>query len=901
MGLFSKSNHSRRKNREDADFIIPMYGDGINYDYKLTPTGEKPKVQAPHALTPEEDLGVNAPELSLKGDSNGISPFEALKRKQQEISESVAAEKNKTDEKIAAIRNAVLKDSQTNVESEMPAEAPNTEKIEIPPEKPHFETENIEMHTETEKSEFNAAESITDKKYITESIPKAESAELDADINQSQSLMEKCMPFITENGSMPEEKPAYTLDSVDSIINANGARAAELLNRLNSYENITITADDLSAHQLQPEKESEPEEEPAKENTESFDGGKTTVIGTISDIDFSETQHTIQIDAIKKAAENIDISSGTRVLDLSSELFEDSAEEAEVSQSADFENPEEYIVEDDYQTPEDTQRIGVKLLKNRRSALLRVFSTLILTAALGICSLNGVLAESVAGIVQLLIFAVILIANIDMFSALGGFLTKRYLPECGTAVAGSVTLIYAAVCLAGNTMPGRLLLMASTLVLFKTFAVFMRTNYLVGNFKIIAGKSEKLAIKLIDNRPSTFTMAKNAIEGDALIGTTVNVTNCRDYIKYSTGDSAMLNKFGVFSISALVVSLLLGLAEGFLSKNFGNGATAACTAMVLCFAPTSLFTDILPLWRAAKKLNRKSAMITSTFAAQKIEEANAICLKSEDLFPDGTVTLYNMKELDKNPIDITITKAAAVGIKIGSPLKSILCDIAKNNLAEIPEADSVKYEDRMGISGWVKDSHILIGNRTLLEAHGIKVPSLEVDKKILSHGYFPVYIAADGKPCALLVVKYCVKAKIARQLQKITGTGVTLLVNNCDPNIVSAMVEDYFGLFEGTAFVMDGAGNKIHNDISAFQESASALAAMRKNSTAFIDIFITAAKIKHCVSTLSVMHILSAAILVGIYAYLTLLGGVSVFGTMALPVYLLISIIVSYIASLFNR
>ena len=98
----------------------------------------------------------------------------------------------------------------------------------------------------------------------------------------------------------------------------------------------------------------------------------------------------------------------------------------------------------------------------------------------------------------------------------------------------------------------------------------------------------------------------------------------------------------------------------------------------------------------------------------------------------------------------------------------------------------------MGISGWVNDRRVFVGNRDLLLAHGFSgLPPAELDKKIMRKGYFPAYIASDNILCALLVVKYEPDENIAYEIQRLANTGTTILVDNCDPNINSKMLADY--------------------------------------------------------------------------------------------------------------
>ena len=103
----------------------------------------------------------------------------------------------------------------------------------------------------------------------------------------------------------------------------------------------------------------------------------------------------------------------------------------------------------------------------------------------------------------------------------------------------------------------------------------------------------------------------------------------------------------------------------------------------------------------------------------------------------------------------------------------------------------------MGISGWIGERTILIGNRNLMQGHNIPAPSASVDQKILRAGYFPVYIAVDSVPCLLFVVKYDVDPAIAHELRVLCNTGMTVVVDPKDPNTSSAMLCDYFGKFDG--------------------------------------------------------------------------------------------------------
>lgn len=267
----------------------------------------------------------------------------------------------------------------------------------------------------------------------------------------------------------------------------------------------------------------------------------------------------------------------------------------------------------------------------------------------------------------------------------------------------------------------------------------------------------------------------------------------------------------------------------------------------------------------------------------------------------GTLSLHDIKVLDSNRIDSTLIDAAAITNAIDSPLKDIFNSIAKTRPTEMPKADTIKYEERLGISGWIDNRRIFIGNRTLLEAHGITTPPMEVDRKILRQGYFPVYLALDGKPCALLIVKYNVKREIATRLQKLAGIGVTFLIDSCDPNLTGEMVCDYFGLYSESVRVMGSLGSQLNRNATEMQEDFSSVAAYRGSAIGLLEIFCAAGRLKASVNIGAVLHIILSSALLLFLTYSSLVGAVMPFGTMSVLIFSLIILVVYLITYLIKR
>jgi hypothetical protein len=166
----------------------------------------------------------------------------------------------------------------------------------------------------------------------------------------------------------------------------------------------------------------------------------------------------------------------------------------------------------------------------------------------------------------------------------------------------------------------------------------------------------------------------------------------------------------------------------------------------------------------------------------------------------------------------------------------------------------------MGISGWVGDNRIFIGNYDLIKAHGITPPDFEIVKKIMRSGYFPVFIACNQKACAILTVKYSVSPLVSKELSRICNMGITLLVNNCDPNLSEEMLCDYFGLFPDSVHIMSDAGIHMYKNKINYLESSNAPAVHSEQPAVIPAILSTAIRTKKAISVLRVAHILTSAI-----------------------------------------
>lgn len=780
---------------------------------------------------------------------------------------------------------------------------------------------NASGNTEAEHKENSTSPSADTKNFLPKSADKKE-------VLEEKSLLEKCRPFIVDEQGKDSSQnipPAYKLESVADILKKDRENTVDRFNQKYDFETDYLgkyvekkLAEDKIPKKAEPVPKAETEhEKPLK--TISTDGislndiknAQTNVAFTISDIDPLEKSAPIKEKAAAGAtitftpiangdtAPVIMVSSKTQPVDLTGEIavMEDISSNSQVKgvelEKSDF---DDYVPQNEIKSEIDSKRFLRIFSIKKRNYFLASTASLFLTFLLIIMKMpfmtGAVLAQTrTTMIICTVLLGLIAIANGDMFLSLPNLLKRR----CDADVTASLSALFVLAYGIFGVIKGEIItdpcLLCGISITLRAIGKLQKYSYLLSNLKVISKKSPKKAIRLLSDTAVTYAIAKNSIDGDALIAAPQESQQIEDYIKYSTYGRFLNGKLPIITTVSIVLSALTFLAATKYFDSMFYGLYAAAAVQCFTSLPALFLIDNLPMFQASKKLNRQGAMISGKAGAEHIELANAIVLNSDDLFPEGTVSLHNMKILSENNVSDTVLRAASLTRELSSPLYQVFKEIAgRENMQSLPACDTVKYEDKMGISGWVNNELLFIGNRTIMEAHGIGVPDIETDRKILRSGCFPVYVASGDTAVMLLSVQYSVDPTVAKELHNLTKIGVTLLINNTDPNLISntdkesenQMICDYLGLYEDSVMIMSTAGTNMYKTATIPTTRCSAPAAFSGRAINIAKILNCANRIRRSNTALTVMYILSAVLGVIMFAYSsftsadTLIGGTSI-------------------------
>jgi hypothetical protein len=151
------------------------------------------------------------------------------------------------------------------------------------------------------------------------------------------------------------------------------------------------------------------------------------------------------------------------------------------------------------------------------------------------------------------------------------------------------------------------------------------------------------------------------------------------------------------------------------------------------------------------------------------------------------------------------------------------------------------------------------------------------------------------------MVQYSVSPTVSKELHNLTKIGVTLLINNTDPNLSNEMICDYLGLYEDSVMVMSAAGCNMYKNTSTPVESCSTPAVFRGKPITLAKILNCANRIRRSNTALTVMYVLTAVLGILTFAYTSFAANDTLMGGATILLYAVASTILTLITYLTQK
>lgn len=505
----------------------------------------------------------------------------------------------------------------------------------------------------------------------------------------------------------------------------------------------------------------------------------------------------------------------------------------------------------EYKRNADRAKVGNFLLKKHTAALIGAIICTVCTVALIFITAVTPIAEKIdlnyvgdtplTYVLSAVLAAVALIAGLPSCAkGIACIFTERK-PNAQTpvficAVFALIQSIVAAVTYSGEDIPTFAVAASFVLTLSSAGTRLIYTRILANfEFLISRGKEGLYSIRSITNRTDADKIAKNIVMGDADIKYSGKVKFADNFLAYSfaddSADDLAVKLVPIISVAAAIIGIIAGIKTQSFLFGFSIFSGALCMG-----APASMvLASNLSLIRANKKMKNDGAIITSYAAAFEYESTNAIAVDASDLFPGSFCNIHGMKPFYGVRPDEAILTAASMIIAAGGPISSLFNDVVMGRKELLMNVEELTYEDKLGLSGWIRGRRIFVGNRKLLENHNIEIPMNIDEAKYRHNGRRVIYLADSGKIAAIFVVSYGSDKRIADYLRKIESNGISILVRTTDSNITEEFIANGFGIpLNSVKVVSSVAGETLKSYTDAVAPKTEAKLLHSGSSIAFL-------------------------------------------------------------------
>lgn len=574
----------------------------------------------------------------------------------------------------------------------------------------------------------------------------------------------------------------------------------------------------------------------------------------------------------------------------------------------------------EYRTPNDGARIREELNTQRSYQALKILGLGLIEIFLlwlGLFSQFGWgLPEALSpvthppvflGVNLVLTIAAAAICKNTMINGVKAMLSRKLGSESMLTVCTAAVLIHTSVLMAfpEQVASGDCRVYSSIAVLSLLFGCcgkFSRLTRIAFNLRFLRSKTPKHAVLSIDNPDDAQEIARGAVVGDTNLCYSAPVDFPSDFLELSKKpdhwETTSAKVMPWLFAAAGAVFLITWITQ----KSFPVALTGF-TMLTCVLAPlTLLLAGNLPMRSAGKTLNAHGAMIAGYDSVAKFAETNGVLMDAADLFPAGTTQLFGLKVFNGMRIDDAILYGAAILCESGGPLAHAFNQVIEQRSDILPKAENLNYEDSLGLSGWIYDRRVLLGNREMMLHHDVEMPPAVIENKYLQNDpdRRALYLTVAGQVSAMFIVGYSGNSKIGGMLCALEDNGISLLLRTSDPNINENMISRYFDISPNSVKILSSVGGLMYKEkFHTHKEKAPADMVHNGSLRAYINCVLTAVRLKEKINFSMVLQsfgIILGFLLVGFFSIAT---GMSQLGPFQLLVYELFwGFVVMFIATL---
>ena len=293
--------------------------------------------------------------------------------------------------------------------------------------------------------------------------------------------------------------------------------------------------------------------------------------------------------------------------------------------------------------------------------------------------------------------------------------------------------------------------------------------------------TDKLAAGISNSKEPNILCASEVEVPDSFMDSSTIKDKQNSFMKYAVPCMLVLSV-----ICAVIAKMTYGTWIAF--------STAFASAALLTAPAFISFVLINLISNANTSLNRSGCEILGYEAVEYIDNTDAIVLDTAEIF-NGEISRFHIIN-SRSPIDTVHAFEIVCGVILQSEgvLKKEVEGFIKEQKLNVPEVESLEYEEKLGLSCWVEDKRVLLGTRQMMIEHNLEVPPEYLEAAYRNEGKKIFYLAVESMVIAMFCAEYFIGRMAKTQLEKIYHTGVILMLMTTDPHIDEVFVSNSIGV-----------------------------------------------------------------------------------------------------------
>lgn len=348
------------------------------------------------------------------------------------------------------------------------------------------------------------------------------------------------------------------------------------------------------------------------------------------------------------------------------------------------------------------------------------------------------------------------------------------------------------------------------------------------NFEFISARSPAYAAKIYDDVETARRLVSGTTSSKGVVAYQHVTRFLSDFLKISYAPDPGEELSGKMAPIAIISSIVVTVLYAILFKSV-QGAVSALTVMLCIGIPfTGMLAGNLPMLLFSRKMLKEDAMVAGYPSVRQFCDTTAVMMNAFDLFPTGSVTLEEMIPLQQYRVSENLLMAVAVLREANSPIAPAFDELVMENNNVLPAVESVMYEDKSGVVGWIGGERVLVGNLKLMNRYHITIPADNISSKRRNSGLEVSYVAIAGQAVAVLGLSYQAEKITKEQIQRAERSGLAFIVSTTDANITPELISDRYEIYYRSVKVTSpGYSNTIDEATSKTEEASRAYVATR--------------------------------------------------------------------------